>query len=281
MWFLIIAALAIVLFMVWATRKPLHKPNELKLPKDINSDLPWALQKHHVSAEAMRPFEGAVSRKALFEEMITRMGWAPYEEEISRAILFALEIALHNDDYGKVGIEYEEPEFVEKQLKKLEFELVDNELYSQYNFYSHSLIALEDMLAQRRPKEEKKVIREAIQNYTEKIKEIQPQLKKKFTGITSSEIGSRGDREIFYFKMAVTNYLRGKDFIPDLDRLYYVYGLNYQIEDAFTKVTRELPIFEKVLNQGLHEVATLELIDLQRFVQAELRQTDSKKSLSD
>ena len=280
MWLFIVITLLILLFILGITRKPLRKLKSAHQAEQSPSEPPWGLQQYGVSSEAMLPFSDQTPDQTLFNEMLERMGRDPVEAEITKAILFGLEIALQSDDYARAGIEFEDPAFLEKQLKKIEFELFDSDLYAQYNFYSHSLIVLQDMLEQKRSASEKATIRDAINNYSAKIKEIEPNLKKKFTGQTVAELGTKADRELFYFKMAITNYLRGKDLIPELDRLYYVYGVNYQVEQAFQAVVNELPFFEQLLQTGLRQLAGNSLFELQKVINHALQVSGSKTRLS-
>jgi len=269
MWILIIAVGLILLFIFGLTHKPRFKLHAIRWPKKGKENLPWGMQQYGVGEEVLVPFKAQPQKEALFYKMLSRMGWEPIEEEFANALLFGLEIALQSDDYASAGIEFEDPELVARQLAKIEFELFDAEIYQQYNFYSHALIVLQDMLEEQANPTEKETILAAIENYHQKIKEIEPRLKSKFTGQTINELGSRKDREIYYFKMGITNYLRGKNIIPEFDRLYRIYGVNYQVDQAFQLITQKFPIFKKALTIGLKQITSWSLFELQQFVKNE------------
>ncbi|MBN2089498.1 hypothetical protein JW964_07785, partial [candidate division KSB1 bacterium] len=131
MWFLILTAFLILLFMGWVTHKPLYKRPESEFPSRITKNLPLIFQKYGITTENIYSFPPKASEQKIFAEMINRMGWEPVEEEIYHAILFGLEIAMKSDDYSRSGIEYEQPDFIQKQLEKIEFELFQTDLYKE------------------------------------------------------------------------------------------------------------------------------------------------------
>ncbi|MCK5738602.1 hypothetical protein KAH55_05450, partial [bacterium] len=137
----------------------------------------------------------------------------------------------------------------------IEFELFDNKLYQQLMYFSHAVLTMKDMLAQRRPPAEKIQLEQALQNYQQQMAQIQGQLKMPFIGMNPSEIGTRADRELFYLKLGITNYLRGRGIIDDLDRLYRVYGVNYDVNAAFATLEKEYPFFEEIAAQMPRKLA--------------------------
>ncbi len=278
MWFIILIVLLILLFMKWVTHKPLFRRPDIEFPSRMNKNLPWIFQKYGITTENVYSFPKESGEQKIFAEMINRMGWEPVEEEIYHAILFGLEIAMKSDDYARSGIEYEQPDFLERQLEKIEFELFQTDLYKEYNFYTHSLIALQDMLDGTRNKTEKSSIQKAIDFYSEKIKKIEPELKANFTGLNITELGTYRDRQSYYLKLGITNFLRSKNIIPELDHLYLAHGINYQVEQAFQACARELPLFSKLIQMELEQVAQWSLLDWQRFVKNELK-TGGKDNL--
>lgn len=281
MWFLILAVVLIVLFMRWATHKPLYTRPEAEFPGRITKNLPWGFQKYGVKPENIYTFPKRTSEQKIFMEMINRMGWEPIEEEIYHAILFGLEIALKSDDYARSGIEFEQPDFLQKQLEKIEFELFESDLYKEHHFYAHSILVLQDMLESSRNKSEKSSIQNAIDFYSNKIKSIEPKLKANFTGLNIKELGTFRDRQLFYFKIGITNYLRSKKIVPELDQLYFVYGVNYRVERAFQACVREFPLFTKLIHLELEQIAEWSLLDWQRFVKNELGTGGTQKYLDE
>lgn len=271
----------ILFFILAITHKPFRRISETEILPDGTADLPWGLQKYGVGAEALASFSGKPERETLFAEMLERMGRLPIEEEIINATLFGLAISLQSDDYARAGIEFEAADLVEKQLAKLEFELFDTEIYNQHQFYAHAILVLHDMLDQRRPESEKQVLRDSMQKYNEKLNELMPQLRFAFKGMQTDEIGTRNDREIFYFKMAITNYLRSKDIVPELDRLYRIYGVNYHVEKAFELVTQTLPVFQKLVDSGMQQLAQKSVLELEQFIHQELKTSAAIRQLSD
>lgn len=279
MWFLILLVLLILLFMRWVTHKPLYRQPASEFPAQINKNLPWIFQKYGINTEKIYSFPKRTDEQKIFAEMINRMGWEPVEEEIYHAILFGLEIAMKSDDYARSGIEFEQPDFLQKQLEKIEFELFQSDLYKEYNFYSHSIIVLQDMLESSRSKTEKASIQNAIDFYSDKIKKIEPELNANFTGLNVNELGTFRDRQLFYFKLGITNFLRSKNIIPELDQLYFVYGVNYQVEQAFQACAREFPLFTKLVQNELAQIAEWSLLDWQRFVKTELKESGKQNLL--
>ncbi len=277
MCFLILSVLFILLFMGWVTRQPLYKRPESEFPTRISKNLPLIFQKYGITTEKVYSFAEKTSEQKIYTEMINRMGWEPVEEEIYHAILFGLEIAMKSDDYSRSGVEYEQPDFIQKQLEKIEFELFQTDLHKEYNFYAHSIIVLQDMLESSRNKTEKATIQNAINFYSDKIKKIEPELKANFTGLNVQELGTFRDRQLFYFKIGITNFLRSKKIVPELDQLYFVYGVNYQVEQAFQACVREFPIFRKLMQMELENISKWSLLDWQKFVKNEL-QIDRKQN---
>lgn len=280
MWLLIVFTGLIIFFIFFLTQKRSLKTSKSIFRQQIDPDLPWGAQKYGVSAEVAVPFQGSSRKNEIFNEMLTRMGWEPFEEELTNATLFGLAIALQSDDYARAGIEFEDPAFVAAQLKKVEFELFDSELYSQYNFYSHSIISLQDMLAQSRSKVDKETMRTALDNYSAQIKSIEPHLKRIFQGLYRHELGTRHDRQLFYFKMGVTNFLRSQRIVAQLDQLYRVQGVNYPVEQAFQLVNQDFPFFQKLLNQGIENLGKATVLEIQSFIKGELRAARSAQAPS-
>jgi hypothetical protein len=266
-------------FVFGITRKPFRKSPDTEMSQTGAANLPWGLQRYGVGEEALASFLGESGRQSLFEELLERMGRQPVEEEIMNATLFGLEIGLQSDDYAHAGIEFEAADFVEKQLAKIEFELFDTDIYSQHQFYAHAILVMHDMLGQQRSDSEKQVLQESLQKYGEKLAELAQQLKFQFKGMQIAEIGTRRDRESFYFKMAITNYLRSKNIVPELDQLYRIYGVNYQVEKAFQIVTQALPVFQKLLDAGIQQLAQQSVLELERFIHHELKSNETSRRL--
>jgi hypothetical protein len=194
------------------------------------------------------------------------------------AVLFGLDIALTSDDYGRAGVEFENAEQVAERLSKIEFELFDNEIYQQFMYFSQAVLTMKDMLAQRRPPAEKEKLEQALQNYQHQMRHIQSQLKMPFTGMSSSEIGTRDDRELFYLKLGITNYLRGRGLIPELDRLYRVYGVNYDVNAAFATLEKEYPFFVKIAAKMPRELAQQGFGNLQQLLQGNTAEIEVNKN---
>ncbi|MBN2091477.1 hypothetical protein JW964_17830, partial [candidate division KSB1 bacterium] len=131
-----------------------------------------------------------------------------------------------------------------------------------------------------RSKNEKVSIQNAIDFYSDKIKKIEPELKANFAGLNIHELGTFRDRQLFYFKIGITNFLRSKKIVPELDQLYFVYGVNYQVEQAFQACVKEFPIFKKLVQMELSDISKWNLFEWQRFVKNEL-QTDRKQNFLD
>ena len=261
------------------THKPLKKMRSGTPHAKYSDHTPWGAAQHAVSEEVLAPFEGDKVTRDLFKQMLNNMGMNEFEGEITKAVLFGLEIASHSDDYGKVGIEYEDEAKVNELLKRIDMQLTNSEVYSQYQFYSHSIITLQDMLDQELTIENKKTLRNALQNYTEKLKELETKLRREFKGLNREELGGHRDREEYYYKMGVSNFLRGKDIVPALDQLYRVYGVNYQVEDGFRAITRELPVFQNLLTRGLEAIGEWSLLELQQYIRSNIpdqRKIDKK-----
>lgn len=279
-WFLLFSAILILFFILAITHKPFRKLSEMERAKTAITDLPWGLQRYGVGEEALTNFIGDQVRQSLFDEMLERMGRRPIEEEIINATLFGLEIGLQSDDYARAGIEFENPEFAAKQLEKIEFELFDTEIYNQHQFYAHAILVMQDMLGQQRPQNEKEVLQENLKKYREKLAELESRLKFQFKGMQFEEIGTRHDRELFYFKMGITNYLRGKDIVPELDQLYRVYGVNYQVENAFQMVIQSLPVFKKLIGAGIQQLAQKSLLEIENLIHQALKTSESPSRLN-
>ncbi|MBN1351765.1 hypothetical protein JXJ21_20300 [candidate division KSB1 bacterium] len=279
MWLLFVAFVIILLFISFLTYKPLKKLTHQTPHARYSSQLPWGAAQHGVSEDALTPFEGAPDKLNLFNAMLSQMGLLAEEKLLTNAILFGLEIASHSDDYGKVGIEYEDQTTLAELLKRVEMQLADSEVYAKYQFYSHAIISLQDMLESKKSETEKQTIHNALDIYTQTVKALEKELRKEFRGLDQFDLGTRLDRETFYFKMGITNYLRGKNIIPELDRLYRVYGVNYQVEEAFRETTREFPVFQQILAEGLESVSTWHLLRLQQFVHSHKPLKPSGKAL--
>lgn len=281
MWLAILAIILIFLFMVILTRKPLKKLKGDYPYARFSDKAPWGAAQYGVSEEALIPFKDEPYKTQLFHKMLSRMDVYETEEPFMKAILFGLEIASHSDDYGKVGIEYEADAKVNELLKRIDMKLADSELYSQYQFYARSILTLQDMLDGAKSAKEKIAIREALDNYTQKVKALESELRKEFKGLTRQELGTKRDREEFYFKMGLTNYLRGKNLIPALDQLYRVYGVNYQVEEGFRALAHDFPGFKEVLAEGLETVGNWSFLELQQFVRANLAEKPEKRWLKE
>jgi len=266
MWLLFLAIALILLFIFFLTRKPLKTLTPESRHASHFDSTPWGVAQYGVSEEALLPFEGGSQKMRLFDAMLERMGALDAEELVLKSILFGLELASQSDDYGKVGIEFEADARVEKLMQETEIRLADSKAYSQHKFYAQSIIVIQDMLESAKTEDDRQVLRKALENYTAKIKSLESELHREFKGIDRQSLGTKRDREEFYFKMGVTNYLRSKNVAPALDQLYRIYGVNYQVEDAFRAVMRELPLFEKLMLTGIDQIQSWRLLELKQFI---------------
>ena len=281
MWLAIIVIFLIILFMLFLTHKPLKKLKGDYPHARFSDNTAWGAAQYGVSEEALTPFRDDPHKIQLFHKMLSRMDGDKREETFMKAILFGLEIASHSDDYGKVGIEFEDEAKVDELLKRVDMKLADSELYPQYQFYARSILTLQDMLEGAKSAKDKAAIQEALDNYTQKVKAIEEDLRKEFKGLNRHELGTKHDREEFYFKVGITNYLRGKNLVLALDQLYRAYGVNYQVDDGFRAVTHEFPVFKEVLTKGLEAIGDWSFLELQQFVRASLEEKPAKPLLKE
>jgi len=185
---------------------------------------------------------------------------APYD--LQEAIEFGLHLARLEDDYGQLGLEYEET----SSPDEFEVELIDEVVQDRLGLTSKLVTTLQEMHRLGEFPENRSHIVHLIRQLTWASQELQEHLLHKAT-VRVSELGTRSDRQLHDFQVGVVKHLHMRGLLPELLSLYRAgttdLALDYSIEDAIQTLRQKCPEFALLESRGIQHLLAASRNDIE------------------
>ncbi len=187
---------------------------------------------------------------------------------VERALLVGIQVARVDDDYAGVGDDHLDLEALARKAEAIELDLFGEGKRDRYGFYGKAALVLQDMLQDEKEASRREVLRGMLEMVDDQIDAFQTELDRSMAYIPEPDTlrwGDKRDRQLYYFKMGVTNSLRRSGQLDSLGHLYRYRGVNYDVLEAYDLAAQECPqLFaadvigiDGLLQMGSGEVRTL------------------------
>ncbi len=163
---------------------------------------------------------------------------------VERALLVGIQLARADDDYAGVGDDHLDLEALVRKAEAIEMDLFGDGKRDRYVFYGKAALVLQDMLQDEREDARREVLRGLLEMVDARINAFQEELERSMAYIPEPDTlrwGDRRDRQLYYFKMGVTNSLRRSGQLESLVHLYRYRGVNYDVLEAYDLAAQECP----------------------------------------
>lgn len=163
---------------------------------------------------------------------------------VERAFLVGIQLARADDDYAGVGDDHLDLEALVRKAEAIEMDLFGDGKRDRYVFYGKAALALQDMLQDEREAARREVLRGLLEMVDAQIDACQEELDRSLEYMPEPDTlrwGDRRDRQLYYFKMGVTNSLRRSGQLDSLGHLYRYRGVNYDVLEAYDLAAQECP----------------------------------------
>lgn len=163
---------------------------------------------------------------------------------VERALHVGIQLARTDDDYAGVGDDHLDLEALVRRAETIEMDLFGDGKRDRYVFYGKAALALQDMLHDEREASRREVLRGLLEMVDARINAFQEELDRSMAYIPEPDTlrwGDRRDRQLYYFKMGVTNALRRSGQLESLGHLYRYRGVNYDVLEAYDLAAQECP----------------------------------------
>ncbi|MDE2887166.1 MAG: hypothetical protein OXR72_03065 [Gemmatimonadota bacterium] len=163
---------------------------------------------------------------------------------VERALLVGIQLARADDDYAGVGDDHLDLEALVRKAEAIEMDLFGDGKRDRYLFYGKAALVLQDMLQEEREAARREVLRGLLEMVDARIDACQEELDRSMAYVPEPDSlrwGDRRDRQLYYFKMGVTNSLRRSGQLESLGHLYRYRGVNYDVLEAYDLAAQECP----------------------------------------
>lgn len=163
---------------------------------------------------------------------------------VERALLVGIQLARADDDYAGVGDDHLDLEALVRKAEAIEMDLFGDGKRDRYLFYGKAALVLQDMLQDEREAARREVLRGLLEMVDAQINAYQEELDRSMAYVPEPDTlrwGDRRDRQLYYFKMGVTNSLRRSGQLESLGHLYRYRGVNYDVLEAYDLAAQECP----------------------------------------
>ncbi len=163
---------------------------------------------------------------------------------VERALLVGIQLARADDDYAGVGDDHLDLEALVRKAEAIEMDLFGDGKRDRYVFYGKAALALQDMLQDEKEAARREVLRGLLEMVDAEINAFQEELDRSMAHVPEPDTlrwGDRRDRQLYYFKMGVTNSLRRSGQLDSLGHLYRYRGVNYDVLEAYDLAAQECP----------------------------------------
>ncbi len=163
---------------------------------------------------------------------------------VERALLVGIQLARADDDYAGVGDDHLDLEALARKAEAIEMDLFGDGKRDRYVFYGKAALVLQDMLQDEREAARREVLRGLLEMVDAEIDAFQEELDRSMAHIPEPDTlrwGDRRDRQLYYFKMGVTNSLRRSGQLESLGHLYRYRGVNYDVLEAYDLAAQDCP----------------------------------------
>lgn len=163
---------------------------------------------------------------------------------VERALLVGIQLARADDDYAGVGDGHQDLETLVRKAEAIEMDLFGDGKRDRYVIYGKAALVLQDMLQDEREDARREVLRGLLAMVDARINAFQEELERSMAYIPEPDTlrwGDRRDRQLYYFKMGVTNSLRRSGQLESLGKLYRYRGVNYDVLEAYDLAAQECP----------------------------------------
>lgn len=189
-------------------------------------------------AGAMRADDEKTRNLSLFDPAEDMM------QVVERALLVGIQLARADDDYAGVGDDHLDLEALVRRAEAIEMDLFGDGKRDRYVFFGKAALALQDMLQEEREAARRDVVRGLLEMVDARIDTFQEELDRSMAHVPEPDTlrwGDRRDRQLYYFKMGVTNSLRRSGLLESLGHLYRYRGVNYDVQEAYDLAAQECP----------------------------------------
>ncbi len=163
---------------------------------------------------------------------------------VEQALLVGIQVARVDDDYAGVGDDHLDLEALARKAEAIEMDLFGAGKRDRYVFYGKAALVLQDMLEDEREAARREVLRGLLKMVDGRIEAFQEELDRSMAYIPEPDTlrwGDKRDRQLYYFKMGVTNSLRRSGQLESLGHLYRYRGVNYDVQEAYDMAAEECP----------------------------------------
>ena len=163
---------------------------------------------------------------------------------VERALLVGIQVARADDDYAGVGDDHLDLEALARKAEAIELDLFGEGKRDRYVFYGKAALVLQDMLQDEKEASRREVLRAMLEMVDGQIDAFQAELDRSMAYIPEPDTlrwGDKRDRQLYYFKMGVTNSLRRSGQLDSLGHLYRYRGVNYDVLEAYDLAAQECP----------------------------------------
>ncbi len=163
---------------------------------------------------------------------------------VERALLVGIQVARADDDYAGVGDDHLDLEELARKAEAIEMDLFGEGKRERYVFYGKAALVLQDMLQDEKEAARREVLRGLLEMVDGQIEAFQAELDRLMAYIPEPDTlrwGDKRDRQLYYFKMGVTNSLRRSGQLESLGHLYRYRGVNYDVLEAYDLAAQECP----------------------------------------
>ncbi len=163
---------------------------------------------------------------------------------VERALLVGIKVARVDDDYAGVGDDHLDLEALARRAEAIELDLFGEGKRDRYGFYGKAALVLQDMLQDEKEASRREVLRGMLDMVDGQIDAFQAELDRSMEYIPEPDTlrwGDKRDRQLYYFKMGVTNSLRRSGQLDSLGHLYRYRGVNYDVLEAYDLAAQECP----------------------------------------
>ena len=189
-----------------------------------------------------------------------------FRREFEEAIRNGLRFARLQDDYDRVGDEWEQEESGEEFTVTLFDEKVSDEL----QLCAKLLINLQEMRRRNEFPEAGVHLEDLIARIDERTSQLRESLEHRAT-FHSSEVGTALDRRFYYFQVGIVEHLRRTHLFPELAQLYRPgtteSALDFDIQTVFRFLQNSNELFVRLEQMDRRRLLDADEVEIEELVQ--------------
>ena len=189
-----------------------------------------------------------------------------FRRELEEAVRNGLRFARLQDDYDRVGVEWEQEEAGEE----FTVTLFDEKVRDEIQLCAKLLINLQEMRRRNEFPEAGNHLEDLIARIDERTSQLRESLEQIVTFHTS-EVGTALDRRFYYFQVGVVEHLRRTNLFPELTELYRPgtteAALDFDVQIAFRFLQNSNELFARLEQMERRRLLDADEMEIEELVQ--------------